>query len=131
LLGIVSDLAEHGATDVMVPNLPDVGMTPAIRSRGGPASEHARRLSQDLNAEVDQAIAEIASSTGVQVYRLDVYGMAERARNDPAAFGFMDVSRPCAALHSCDGYLFWDHVHPTTHGHARLADAALTMLLSP
>ena len=34
LRGMLSRLAEQGATDVLVPNLPDVGMTPAARSAG-------------------------------------------------------------------------------------------------
>ena len=54
--------------------------------------------------------------------------MAERARKDPAAFGFVDVSTPCNLLPTCDGHLFWDGVHPTTQAHARLGDAALEVL---
>ena len=34
LRGMLFRLAERGATDVLVPNLPDVGMTPAARSAG-------------------------------------------------------------------------------------------------
>jgi GDSL-like Lipase/Acylhydrolase len=37
LRSIVADLVSHGASDLLVPNLPDVGMTPKIRAR-------ARRL---------------------------------------------------------------------------------------
>jgi len=51
--------------------------------------------------------------------------MAERARADPGAFSFIDVTTPCNLLASCDGYLFWDDVHPTTRAHARLAEAAM------
>jgi phospholipase/lecithinase/hemolysin len=29
---------------------------------------------------------------------------------------------------SCDGYLFWDHIHPTARAHARIADAAFRIL---
>ena len=126
---IVVHLAEHGATDILVPNLPDVGITPAIRSRGGAARDHARRLTDRFNAEVERALAEVAARSDVQIYRLDVHAMAERVREGPASFGFADVETPCIALRTCDGYLFWDHVHPTTHAHARLAEAAAEMLL--
>jgi phospholipase/lecithinase/hemolysin len=34
LRSIVADLVGHGASDLLVPNLPDVGMTPKIRARG-------------------------------------------------------------------------------------------------
>jgi phospholipase/lecithinase/hemolysin len=34
LRSIVADLVGHGASDLLVPNLPDVGMTPKLRARG-------------------------------------------------------------------------------------------------
>ena len=66
-----------------------------------------------------------------KVHRLDVQAMAERATADPAAFGFVDVTTPCISLKSCEGYLFWDSVHPTTRAHGRLAEAALALVLGP
>jgi outer membrane lipase/esterase len=126
--GIVLDLAENGATDILLPTLPDVGMTPAIKSRGSEAGSQARVLSERFNAAVDQELRELKAHGAVRVHRLDIFGMAERARVDPGAFGFLDVTRPCIALASCEGYLFWDDVHPTTRAHARLAEAAFEMV---
>src|SRR5215216_700097 len=128
LKSIVTDLAAHGATDILVPNLPDVGMTPAIQALGERAAAEARKLTDRFNKAVDESLIEIASRHDVRVHRLDVRAMAERARADPGAFGFVNVTTPCTALDSCEGYLFWDDVHPTTRAHARLADAALTMI---
>ena len=54
--------------------------------------------------------------------------MAERARIDPAAFGFVNVTTPCIGLPSCEGYVFWEGLHPTTAAHGRLAEAALSVL---
>jgi outer membrane lipase/esterase len=45
LKSIVSDLAEKGASDILVPNLPDVGMTPAISAYGPRAVAQAAVLS--------------------------------------------------------------------------------------
>jgi len=46
--------------------------------------------------------------------------------NDPAEYGFTNVTTPCltsaGACAEPSGYLFWDHVHPTTQGHALLAE---------
>ena len=129
LKSIVADLAEHGATDILVPSLPDVGMTPEIRSRGGRAVSQARALSDRFNAASDRVLADVGSRHRVRIHRLDIRGMAEQAREDPQAFGFLDVTTPCSGRASCEGYLFWDNVHPTTHAHARLADAAFDILV--
>lgn len=44
------------------------------------------------------------------------------------AFGFVDITTPCAGLPTRQGYLFWDRIHPTTLAHAHLAEAALREL---
>jgi len=66
-----------------------------------------------------------------RLYRLDVWQLAERVKADPAAAGFVDITNPCAHHQRCEGYLFWDDVHPTTQAHRRLADAALQVLKAP
>jgi phospholipase/lecithinase/hemolysin len=132
LRSIVADLVGHGASDLLVPNLPDVGMTPKIRARGSMAVAHAGWLTQQFNGAADRALSELAGSFGtVRLYRLDVRAMAARARTNPAAFGFVDVMNPCSGLPRCEGYLFWDGVHPTTQAHGRLADAALEAMSLP
>jgi cholinesterase len=130
LRSIVTDLLARGATDLLVPNLPDVGMTPEVRGRGSGAVEEAGRLSRLFNEAADGAFEQLAGAVGPgrKLYRLDIHAMAERARQDPAGFGFVDVTTPCNVLRSCDGYLFWDGFHPTTQAHARLADAAVQAL---
>ena len=132
LRSIVADLVGHGASDLLVPNLPDVGMTPKIRARGSTAVAHAGWLTQQFNGAADRALSELAGSFGtVRLYRLDVRAMAARARTNPAAFGFVDIMNPCSRLPGCEGYLFWDGVHPTTQAHGRLADAALEAMSLP
>jgi phospholipase/lecithinase/hemolysin len=132
LRSIVADLVGHGASDLLVPNLPDVGMTPKIRARGTAAVAHAGWLTQQFNGAADRALSELAGSFGtMRLYRLDVRAMAARAWTNPAAFGFVDIMNPCSRLPGCEGYLFWDGVHPTTQAHGRLADAALEAMSLP
>jgi phospholipase/lecithinase/hemolysin len=128
LAGIVDDLVRRGATDILVPNLPDIGITPEVQAHGRQAMEGAARLSQHFNAALDRALARFAGTPGLRLYRLDVWTMAQRVRSDPAAFGFRNITSACNRLPTCEGYLFWDGIHPTTQAHGRLAEAAFQLI---
>jgi phospholipase/lecithinase/hemolysin len=129
LKSIVAKLIAHGASDLLVPNLPDVSVTPEVRAHGTKAISEGRRLSLDFNKAVEQGLNDLVhSSSSFRLYRLDVAAMAEWARKDPASYGFTNISTPCRASAQCEKYLFWDEVHPTTEAHAHLAEAALRAL---
>jgi phospholipase/lecithinase/hemolysin len=126
---VLVDLLANGGADVLVPNIPDVGITPAIRAQGSKAVEEARRLTDHFNRAVERRLTGLASAwRGIRLYRFDVAAMAERARRDPASFGFTNISTPCRGFARCGEYVFWDDIHPTTAAHARLAEAALGAL---
>jgi phospholipase/lecithinase/hemolysin len=125
LQGMVADLIAHRVSDILVPNLPDVGITPEVQAQGSRAVAEARTLSSRFDAALEGALAEAAAHSGVRLHLLDVWSMAERVRDDPAALGFVEIAKPCNPSGRCEGYLFWDDVHPTTQAHQRLAEAAL------
>jgi cholinesterase len=128
--GIVDDLAAAGARLLLVPNLPDVGLTPALRAFGPGIAAAARRLTRAFDDALEAALRGVeARRPGVLVLRLDVWAMAERTLADPATAGFTDLRAPCQGRGSCEGHLFWDHVHPTAAAHARLAEAAAGVAL--
>jgi phospholipase/lecithinase/hemolysin len=131
LRSIVADLAKQGATDILVPNLPGIGITPAVRAQGSQAVASANQLAERFNSALDQALSGFAGPAGLRLHRLDVRHLAERVQVDPAAAGFVDITNPCSQRQSCEGYLFWDSVHPTTQAHRRLADAAAQVLDRP
>jgi outer membrane lipase/esterase len=120
----VADLVGWGATDILVPNLPDLGMTPEMRARGSRAVAEAGRLTERFNTAVERALAGLAGPPDARICRLDVRAMAERAKEDPAAFDLVDITTPCRGRPTCEGYLFWDQIHPTTRAHGHLAEAA-------
>jgi phospholipase/lecithinase/hemolysin len=131
LRSIVADLASQGATDILVPNLPGIGITPAMQAQGSQAVEAANQLAAHFNSALDEALSVFANRTGLRLYRLDVWRLAERVRADPAAAGFVDVTSSCNQHRRCEGYLFWDDIHPTTQAHRRLAEAAAQLLEAP
>ncbi len=130
LRSIVADLASQGATDILVPNLPGIGITPAVRAHGSQAVEAANQLAARFNSALDRVLSDFAGRTSLRLYRLDVWQLAEQVRADPAAAGFVDITTPCGQHRNCNGYLFWDDVHPTTQAHRRLADAAAQVLVT-
>lgn len=120
ILNAVSALYRAGARHVVVPNLPDLGRTPeGLASGVGP---RATLLSATFNTHLEAALVAYAPTA----VRLDVFQLMNETVNDPAEYGFTNVTTPClTAAGVCpvpDAYLFWDHVHPTTQGHAVLAD---------
>jgi outer membrane lipase/esterase len=106
-------------------------MTPKVRAQGRKAIEEAHRLTDYLNRAMDEEVGSLTNllvSKQVRLWQLDVWSLAKQARGHQTSFDFKNVTAPCKALRRCEGHLFWDDVHPTTDAHARLADAALTML---
>lgn len=120
LLGAIDALYRAGARHVVVPNLPDLGLTPeGLGSGAGPL---ATLLSETFNTYLEAALAAYAPTA----VRIDVFGLMQQTVNDPAEYGFTNVTTPCLTTASVcaapDAHLFWDHVHPTTRGHAVLAE---------
>lgn len=123
LAGIVADLAAAGARHFLVPNLPDIGHTPALRLAGPAIVALARQRTLAFNATLDRQLEAVQARAGVQLEQLDAFALADRVMADPRAFGFTETTRPCFG-EACDGFLFWDQIHPSALAHAKLAAAA-------
>ncbi|MFO1038164.1 MAG: SGNH/GDSL hydrolase family protein [Geminicoccaceae bacterium] len=121
-------LVEAGARTILVPNLPDIGMTPALRSAGRAVAAEADRLSAVYRTALTRALDRAEAGGRATLLRLDVAALAARVLADPAAAGFTSLAEPCLGHGRCDGHLFWDSIHPTSRAHARLAAAALDLL---
>jgi phospholipase/lecithinase/hemolysin len=105
LRSILSDLIQRGAIDILVPNLPDVGMTPAVVSYGASASRRATALSERFRRAVDGVLADLAAthSGWARLIRLDLWELAARVVADPLTSGFTNTTLPCQSLPSCEG----------------------------
>ncbi len=118
-------------------------LSPALRAALGEASAALRA---QIAAAADQLRA---SSSGLTLNVLDVYALFNDLISAPAASGFTNVATPvitpsafatpgplvCAQLAPAganpDQYLFWDPLHPTSHAHALLGQAALAAVPGP
>jgi phospholipase/lecithinase/hemolysin len=129
-------LAMEGGIQFLVPNLPDIGLAPAVQALGPQAAFVASQLSVQFNAVLESTLQGLESFVGIHVTRLNVYQLINDVVNDPGVAGLVNATDACitplvrkgAFCNQPDDYLFWDGIHPTRAGHAYLADAALELL---
>jgi outer membrane lipase/esterase len=87
-------------------------------------TEHNRLLRLDLREYKRK-------HENVEIFFFDLKGFMESIIKNGAALGFKDVIHACyneetgAICSNPDDYLFWDHIHPTTKGHALLMKGVL------
>ncbi|AOY60383.1 MULTISPECIES: SGNH/GDSL hydrolase family protein [Desulfococcus] len=125
-------LVANEARHILVLNLPDLGAIPD--TLGTPEAAAATAFSLNFNAELGNLITRfIGEHPAVAFYEFDVFSFFLEILNDPAAFGFSNVTDPSPNFqieNNFDGagHLFWDERHPTTATHALLADRVLAAL---
>lgn len=132
-------LARHGARHILVPGLPDLGLTPLLASE----SKDATALSFAFNTALSAALDRIESeSRGVDIKRFDVAGLLGELHDRPGDYGFANATDQCIldATYAClltsfnagpaAGYLFWDDVHPTAAAHAFMAQRVRAAVLA-
>ena len=138
----IGSLIAAGATNVLVPLIPDLSTTPAYNS--SPAAQAlSRLLSLSYNSALLDNLAGVSATPGVNLNILDTFSAINAIVADPGAYGLTEVTQQCypsppgdytAGGPSCanpNDYLYWDWVHPTAAGHALVADAAFALVPEP
>jgi outer membrane lipase/esterase len=124
---IVDKLQAAGAKHIVVWNSPNVGIAPFA------AAPQSQALFNLLATTMNDALAyRLADETGVKTF--DLYGFSVQVKNNPGAFGLLNVTDACgAAINNCDPAtaLFWDGLHPSAKGHQLIAAAMLTAVPEP
>ena len=117
---IVDSLQAAGAQHIVVWDVPNLGITPAVSAEGSFASLLGNLVSKSMTKALT---ARMDGEAGVSVF--DMYGLSTAWASDPSAFGFVDASDACGAIVGCNPstYAFWDGIHPTSAGHALIANA--------
>lgn len=143
-IGIVATLRNAGARYILVPTIPDLGVTPAFRALGPTAQAQGTALTVNYNTALFNGLA----SNGFSVIPLDTYTFIREVVANPSAFGYTNITgtacQPQITANSltCNPtsyvtpnapqtYLFADGVHPTSSAHAVLADFAVSVLEGP
>jgi len=136
LAGIAQNIAtlwSAGARTFLVPNEPNLALTPALLAQPPQVQGAAAAFS----ALYDSKLAEILAGLEQQlpqskIVRLDVYTLLTGVIAAPKLYGFTHTQEPCLAFGVIAGaicsdpreYVFWDAIHPTAAVHRVLANAA-------
>lgn len=127
-----------GARNFLVPNMPDLGKSPEVVAQGAGAQAIMTGISVAFNSGLQGGLASLAGLPGIQLYSADTFAMMNAAIANAPALGLTHTITGClqdgvaaATFGTCPGYLFYDHVHPTTAGHAILGTAFAAAVAVP
>jgi len=146
---LIGQLQAAGAKNILVFNLPNVGITPSAASQGASAAASLTGLSLVFNGTLNTGLSQL----GKGIVPINTYGLLNEVVANPQGFGFSNVTAPactggdgssvhCApqgtpgatvtyAAGTDQTYLFADGVHPTTAAHAMLGQYVLSVLQAP
>jgi phospholipase/lecithinase/hemolysin len=118
---IVNALRAAGATHILVPGLPDLGLTPEFL--GNPtATAFSETFNQGLQATLPPGVT-----------YFDTFGLLNSIEANPGAYGITNTTGSCLTATSLctdpSQFIFFDDIHPTTTLDAIVAqqfDAAVT-----
>ncbi len=128
----IERLIDAGATQFMVPNLPPLGAIPRLNTLGPIAAEATglSALYNDTLAKGLDIVHDANHDKHVRIYPFDVFSLLNKMIASPASYGLVNVTSSSQGVYPLnpDTYLFWDGLHPTTHGHHILAVTAAELI---
>lgn len=132
--GYLNTLAAAGATHFLVPNLPDLGLTPAARMDGEVAEAHA--FTETFNTALAGELGSVSATfPAVTIYQFDTFALLNDVVQNPAGYSFTNVTDACISSIDCadpdSRFLYWDSSHPTTEAHAILGSAFASAVPEP
>lgn len=142
-IGLVGALTQAGAQYILVPTLPDLGLTPDARAGGALGMAQGTALASTYNNALFSGLA----SNNLRVIPLDTFHFLQEVVANPGVYGITNVTdracvtQPppagssslfCSPLSTVSGtYLFADGVHPSGAAHKALADFAVSVIEGP
>ena len=138
IVDVIRTLQSFGAIYFLVPNLPDLGLTPQQVALGPAAMQLGTALSTAFNSALERALQQLETTLPVQIARLAIATHFQEVAANPQQFGITNVTEACLSgdpfapgtvCANPDSYIFWDAIgHPTAVAQALIADFALAAL---
>ncbi|MFC0385705.1 SGNH/GDSL hydrolase family protein [Muricoccus vinaceus] len=133
----VQALLALGARNLLVVNVPDIGIIPEFTQDNPGLTGTATRLTQQYNAGLAAGLAGLAVPSGASVIPFDLSSYNLSLLSDPSRVGLTNVTDRCyvatpvsaATSPQCGpgaenigGFAYWDAIHPTATLQALWAD---------
>ena len=129
-VAVIGGLAAHGAQNLLVLNVPDLGKTPEEIAHGPAVAQSASALSSLYDSELAAALQPLEASGALKIDLVDTFSVLNQVNANPGAFGFADVTDPVWTGNLTDPgsgtlratgaaqnqFLYFDSLHPTVSG---------------
>ena len=138
----INILKDNGANYILVPNIPDIGLTPRAIDQGPVAQAQSTGATSLYNQFMLSGVA----ATGANIIPLDMFSLTQEIIASPAQYGFTNVTdEACGDNNSSltcgrntlvetdanETYFFADSIHPTGATHQLIADYANAVVTAP
>ena len=137
----INTLKSNGANYILVPNIPDIGLTPTAIAVGAGFQSSGTMLANLYN----QSMYNAAVATGANIIPLDTFSLLQQVVANPTAYGFTNVTQPACTTASSlvcgssnlvvpganESYFFADGIHPSGRAHQLIADYASAVVTAP
>lgn len=132
----VTTLAQAGAKTIVVAKTPNLGRTPLALAAG--LSPQLIAASTAFNTALETALTALETRLNpVNLILTDLFSVSETIAQDPANFGFTNVTTPflqtlipTTPAADPNSFFFWDVVHPTTKSHSIYAEVFRQSVIS-
>lgn len=138
MVAAVAALRDAGARYILVPTIPDAGLTPFAVSNniGALATAFANAYNESIFGALGDA--------GLRIIPLNTFQLQQEIVADPSRYGFTNITQPACPGSSLtctpadyvvpgadQTYVFADGVHPSSGTHRILGDYAVSVLEGP
>jgi phospholipase/lecithinase/hemolysin len=129
----VITLAGLGAKTIVVPNIPNLAITPFVAARN--LTPQAAVFSTLFNTLLQGTLGGLESQLGIDIVQIDVFSLSSAIAQRPTEFGFTNATTPLfqalASQPNPDTFVLADDFHPTTAVHRLFSDVVKRSLSAP
>jgi phospholipase/lecithinase/hemolysin len=132
----IATLSSAGARTFAVIKIPDLSLTPLVKSLGGATIQKAKQFVITTNVLLDVELLRFAFAHQIRIDLVDINAVFIPLVLSPAIFGFTNSTGSALAALAANpstnpnDYVFWDGFHPTTKVHLLAVEFIYIVLAS-